>query len=918
MKPAFYRFPLVAIHLLLMTSGAFSRTLGTLAAGAESAASIRTLPSPTTDSDGDGLTDLEEYYYGSNPRVKDTDGDGKSDWEEAHNMLNPNQSPWADAKLIDRFRFNTSDGKTDEGRLPLVTPPANQFVDSFEEKAVTFPTTGSIPIVYRLEDVPLDLAYGTVRFWYIPDAAFTDTDSEWRTLLHARGNSATSLVAEWLLELQPSTRSIVMKSSVGTSGELRENFVGKLPPARASDLGAFEICLSYTPGSTWLAINGYVINSEVVLLRGNVRGLGVDLAGVKALNASSTRRLAIGGRIQPTTDYDRPARGRIDDLEWFNCALFNPVPFTRAATPWGVTRNSADLRKSGGWANPTADGRGIEIHLRRGWEGPLSTVPREQDPYRILRREWGTPGTDAWQTLPQGTRQNTIIDTDVTPGKWYEYRLPANSPNYAQPIWGYAGPTRPALTSGPGYAIVVGLDQELLSWEAENGTLHTAIREYVAQLKREFGADRVRTVELQRMQDDPDFNGQLDPKSGPVSMFEVGTADNNRYKSDLRDNKNAISNEFRYIGQDSLAEKLVVLIGHVTVPLSGTGAEDGHRTPFGISSFESPRGSQKRHPVYQSAHFGAWPCDLWYGDYDVTWTDTQNLSEGKSAFINGAPRIDWQARNVAGDGKFDHSKIPPNSAGVVNLDAGVGRMDFSKMPGALKPEDGTGAQRFRNAELRMTAGFLTKTLAFHRNDPRDTRQRPTVHEVQLLCGSPRRPAIPVDMFANLGVPALAVSVRQFDGTLPDSAWTDLFNASGLSMWGFHGHYGAYNKLSGTWDNPIFSEHILANTRWCHSVLAGFMGSFFGDWNHEPENLYPPYDISEAQPLTMSAGNILKTILTQPQGGLVVFYQPTGLLDFSRAAVGFPAGIFLRDSLAWHPDTSCRTLYLLGDPTIITK
>ncbi len=37
-----------------------------------------------TDSDGDGLTDEEEYGHGSNPDIPDTDGDGVSDGNEAH------------------------------------------------------------------------------------------------------------------------------------------------------------------------------------------------------------------------------------------------------------------------------------------------------------------------------------------------------------------------------------------------------------------------------------------------------------------------------------------------------------------------------------------------------------------------------------------------------------------------------------------------------------------------------------------------------------------------------------------------------------------------------------------------------------------------------------------------------------------
>lgn len=42
------------------------------------------------DSDNDGLTDVLEKKYGSDPKKKDTDGDGYSDGEEVKNGYNPN------------------------------------------------------------------------------------------------------------------------------------------------------------------------------------------------------------------------------------------------------------------------------------------------------------------------------------------------------------------------------------------------------------------------------------------------------------------------------------------------------------------------------------------------------------------------------------------------------------------------------------------------------------------------------------------------------------------------------------------------------------------------------------------------------------------------------------------------------------
>ncbi|MEY3898741.1 MAG: hypothetical protein RLZZ214_4263, partial [Verrucomicrobiota bacterium] len=41
------------------------------------------------DSDGDGLTDAEEYQFGSNPAARDTDNDGINDFDEYHLDTNP-------------------------------------------------------------------------------------------------------------------------------------------------------------------------------------------------------------------------------------------------------------------------------------------------------------------------------------------------------------------------------------------------------------------------------------------------------------------------------------------------------------------------------------------------------------------------------------------------------------------------------------------------------------------------------------------------------------------------------------------------------------------------------------------------------------------------------------------------------------
>lgn len=55
------------------------------------------------DLDGDGLTNLEEYSYGTNPALADTDGDGRSDGDEVAVETDPLVSETADMDILDIY-----------------------------------------------------------------------------------------------------------------------------------------------------------------------------------------------------------------------------------------------------------------------------------------------------------------------------------------------------------------------------------------------------------------------------------------------------------------------------------------------------------------------------------------------------------------------------------------------------------------------------------------------------------------------------------------------------------------------------------------------------------------------------------------------------------------------------------------------
>ena len=66
------------------------------------------LPNPPADTDGDGLTDVDEGTYGTNPNNPDTDGDGLSDGAEVHtHTTDPNDADTDDDGLNDGAEVNT-------------------------------------------------------------------------------------------------------------------------------------------------------------------------------------------------------------------------------------------------------------------------------------------------------------------------------------------------------------------------------------------------------------------------------------------------------------------------------------------------------------------------------------------------------------------------------------------------------------------------------------------------------------------------------------------------------------------------------------------------------------------------------------------------------------------------------------------
>ena len=214
----------------------------------------------------------------------------------------------------------------------------------------------------------------------------------------------------------------------------------------------------------------------------------------------------------------------------------------------------------------------------------------------------------------------------------------------------------------------------------------------------------------------------------------------------------------------------VFLFGHVPVPYAGSLAPDGH-----------------------GDHVGAWPADLYYGDMDGAWTDTQNLG--------GTGR----QNNVAGDGKFDQSYAP---GGTIEL--AVGRVDLANMP-AFAPKTETDLLR---QYLNKDHGFRVKAWTL-----------------------PARGLID-DNFGAFGGEAFAsTGWRAFSAFFgPANVFAlDWFGTLGVSgyLWAYGCGGGNYTGAGGVGSTSNF---VATDTKTAFTFL---FGSYFGDWDVSNDFLRAP-------------------------------------------------------------------------------
>jgi hypothetical protein len=205
----------------------------------------------------------------------------------------------------------------------------------------------------------------------------------------------------------------------------------------------------------------------------------------------------------------------------------------------------------------------------------------------------------------------------------------------------------------------------------------------------------------------------------------------------------------------------VLLLGDVPIPHSGDIKPDGHPD-----------------------HRGAWSADIYYGDLNGTWTDTDVTITQAANDIND---------NVPGDGKWDQSFLPSD------VEVAVGRVDFSNMP------------VFNQDEYQLLREYLQKDIAYR------TKQVSINQRAAMRNTNPWRGALGQNGIRNFS-PLVSPENITYD------EWEDVFNDSYL--W-FYGAGGGSQTAAGS----LGSSFVYARSDF-NAVFTGWFGSYFGDYDFE--------------------------------------------------------------------------------------
>jgi Concanavalin A-like lectin/glucanases superfamily/Bacterial TSP3 repeat len=259
------------------------------------------------DFDHDGLTNIQEYSYGTDLKNPDSDYDGRSDGREIIEGTNPLDSSSYLATILNHWRFDDTSTWTNElGQLPsLATNLAG--TSGTITNAVLIDSASPAVLQYREIEtngsVNINCRRGSLRFWFKPNwssASIGGTGpGDWGRLIEMGSYSPTPTNGWWALYLDPDGTTLFFATA--TNGTITTNLTATISWTSNQ---WHQIILLYSPYSSSVYLDAQLL----------ANGTGVTCYPNAAERAS-------GFRIGSDKDGNQQARGAFDELDTFNDLL---------------------------------------------------------------------------------------------------------------------------------------------------------------------------------------------------------------------------------------------------------------------------------------------------------------------------------------------------------------------------------------------------------------------------------------------------------------------------------------------------------------------------------------------------------------------------------------------------------------------
>ncbi|MFT5824011.1 MAG: hypothetical protein ACI8ZM_005277, partial [Crocinitomix sp.] len=385
----------------------------------------------------------------------------------------------------------------------------------------------------------------------------------------------------------------------------------------------------------------------------------------------------------------------------------------------------------------------------------LSTSIYSQD----AAREWTVQMTATVNEDPASITLNWLPNSNETPNTYYVFRKEKG-------------------TNGWGTALAL-LDSDILTYTDETAAIGVSY-EYYVQLRLGgtiYGWGFINSG----------INLQLDPNKGDLLLivdetFETSLEDEiailvqdlysdgwmiTTIYSNPTDTPQDLKEEITTYYESLPNLKALYLLGNIPVPYSGELYPDAHDN-----------------------HIGAWPADVYYGDIDGDWTDTD---------VNNISASSSRNHNIPGDGKFDQSKIPSK------MELQVSRVDFNDLP------------VYGETEEELLQNYLNKA-----------------HEFKTAEYVPsERGLVDQGTFTGLAEGFAQNGFRNFTAFFGSENidhvdyWTNLNGNDYLWSYGCGG--GSYTSVAGLNDGGSLTSAGIA-AGYSESTFTMLFGSYFGDWD----------------------------------------------------------------------------------------